>query len=163
MIWVASISSYFSLGVSVVSAKSGGRVNGMTAAWAAPVSFEPPLVAVNIAPSRATHEMIAESGKFVLNLLAEDQKKLAEYFGSASGRDTDKFVEGGVEYEPGESTGAPVITGCVASLECELDDSIKAGDHTIFVGRVVNVITSEGGRKPLVYHKSGFKKIGGDV
>ena len=158
-----SVSGFFSLGVTVVSAEFEGKVNAMTAAWAAPVSFNPSLVAVNIAPRRATHNMIVDSRKFVLNLLSEDQEKLAEYMGSVSGRDTDKFKEGGIKYKKGKVTGAPVVAGCLASLECKLFDSVKAGDHTIFVGEVVNVVKSDSEKKPLLYHKSGFHGIDGGL
>jgi len=156
-----SISGFFSLGVTVVSVKSKDEINAMTASWASPVSFSPPLITVNISPGRATHNMIAESGKFVLNLLAEDQMKLAEYLGSCSGRDTNKFEEGGIEYAVGGKTDAPLISGCVASLECELYDKIKAGDHTIFVGEVLSVVEGDSDKKPLLYHKSIFQRIGG--
>lgn len=82
--------------VAIITTKSGEKINGMTAAWVAQASFEPPLVVVSIAPERYTHQLIDESSVFAVNILSEGQVELGRNFGSKSGRDTDKFK--GVNY-----------------------------------------------------------------
>lgn len=136
----------FSYGVYVVGAKHAGRINALTCAWVMRVSHRPPLVAVSVGKSRFTHGMIASSRAFSVNVLARDQVELARHFGLRSGRDTDKFR--GVAYREGV-TGSPILEGVAAWLDCRLQGSVEAGDHTVFIGEVV-----EGGstdREPLIY------------
>ncbi|MFH0862257.1 MAG: flavin reductase family protein [Candidatus Altiarchaeota archaeon] len=131
-------------GVCVVTVKAEGKINGMTAAWYTRVSFSPPLVMVSVAPKRFTHGLIKKAGSFCINILAEDQLPLAKAFGSSSGRTTDKFK--GVKYKAGK-TGSPILEDTAAYLDCRLAHSYEAGDHTLFVGEVVDAGASE--KRPL--------------
>jgi flavin reductase (DIM6/NTAB) family NADH-FMN oxidoreductase RutF len=131
-------------GVCVVTVKAGDKINGMTAAWYTRVSFSPPLVMVSVAPKRFTHDLIKKAGSFCINLLAEDQLPYAKAFGFSSGRTTDKFR--GVKHKPGK-TGSPILDGAAAYLDCRLIHSYDAGDHTLFVGEVVEAGATE--KRPL--------------
>jgi len=148
--------SLFADHVTLVTAKLGDRENAMPATWAVSVSFSPPLVAVSVAPERFTHDMIKESGRFGLCLLAEDQADLSRYAGSVSGRKADKLKK--LKTFKGE-LDVPLPEGCVACLECEVVDEVKEGDHTIFIGRAVNTYSDES-KKPLLFHKGSYYALG---
>lgn len=136
----------FTYGVYVVGARHGGRANALTCAWVMRVSHRPPLVAVAVGRTRFSHDLIAEAGAFSVNVLARDQLELARHFGTKSGRDVDKFA--GIPYHTA-ATGAPILEGVAAWLDCELVGSFPAGDHTIFVGEVVEAWV--GDKEPLRY------------
>lgn len=136
----------FTYGVYVVGARRGGRANALTCAWVMRVSHRPPLVAVAVGKTRFSHDLIAGAGAFSVNVLAEDQLELARHFGTKSGRDVDKFA--GVPYRTA-TTGSPILEGVAAWLDCRLVGSFPAGDHTVFVGEVVEAWA--GGKRPLRY------------
>jgi len=133
--------------VTVVTVKSGDVINGMTVAWLAQASYQPPMVAVAIAPQRYSHELIQKSGRFFINILAEGQKELGRHFGSASGRDRDKFEKVNFDFS---KSGIPILKDIYAYLDCELVSSCTAGDHTLFIGKVVDYRKTEG-KQPLVF------------
>ncbi len=121
-----------------------GRANVMTAAWAMPVSADPPMVAVSISPKRYSHKLISETGEFTVNIPSVELLDAVFYCGTVSGREVDKFEEAGLTPVRGEVVDAPVIAECAASLECRVVESVDAGDHTLFIGEVVAVHVKEG-------------------
>lgn len=151
----APFSSMFAESVAMVTVLVDGRENAMPATWAIPVSFSPPLLAVNIAPQRHTHDMIKESRKFGISLLADDQAELSRYAGSCSGRNTDKFKELPKFYG---ATGAPLIPGAAACFECELVDSVTEGDHSVFTGKVISQYVSD--KLPLLLFSGKYFSLG---
>ena len=138
--------------VAIITTKSGEKINGMTAAWVAQASFEPPLVVVSIAPERYTHQLIDESSVFAVNILSEGQVELGRKFGSKSGRDTDKFKD--VNYVT-KKTGSPILADIYAYLDCKLYKTYKAGDHTLFIGEVVEHKVFKD-KKPLVFRTADY-------
>ena len=138
-------------GVCVVTVKSGGKVNGMTAAWYTRVSHNPPLVMVSIAHTRHTLRMVEKSGYFCLNILAEGQLSLARNFGFASGKTVDKFEKTG--YLEAES-GSPILEDTAGYMDCRLCGLHEAGDHMLVVGELVETGTSE--KKPMVADMRDF-------
>jgi flavin reductase (DIM6/NTAB) family NADH-FMN oxidoreductase RutF len=139
-------------GVFVITTRDGDRVNGMTAAWVMRTSFDPPLVAVSVGTSRYSHGLIRESGVFAVNVLSEGQVAEGKLFGFRSGRNTDKFE--GLEYGSG-ATGSPILKDIAAYLDCRVVGSIDTGDHTIFVGEVVDS-RAHGDRPPLPFRREDF-------
>ena len=130
-------------GVYVISTVLKGRVNAMTAAWVARASFDPPLITVSVGKTRFSHDMIKESGVFALNCLGPDNVDIARRFGLKSGRKTDKFK--GVEYDT-KTTGSPVLRDALAWMDCKVVSHHDAGDHTLFVGEVLDGgVLGEGG------------------
>jgi flavin reductase (DIM6/NTAB) family NADH-FMN oxidoreductase RutF len=107
----------------------------MPAAWTAPVSHTPPLVGVAVHPSRHTHDMIRFSEQFALNFPGRDLMNHAHYFGVVSGRDVDKLALSKLPTFAAEKVDAPLIGGCLAWMECGVEDALRIGDHTLFVGR----------------------------
>jgi flavin reductase (DIM6/NTAB) family NADH-FMN oxidoreductase RutF len=140
-------------GVYVVTTRVGEKINGMTAAWVSQVSLKPPLVMVSIAPPRYTYTLIKESGVFAINVLASDQVELAKRFGFKSGRKVDKCA--GLDWIQAAS-GAPVLPQAHAYLDLKLVHTFPAGDHTLFVGEVVEAKILHPDSRPLVFKKSDF-------
>jgi flavin reductase (DIM6/NTAB) family NADH-FMN oxidoreductase RutF len=120
----------------VLTAHHEGRDNGQVATWIMPATLvpdRPRLVAV-LSPQNFTHDLIALSGRFVLNLLAEDQADLLPHFGLASGRQVDKFAGA----EPRRSPeGIPVLDGCCGWAECRIVSSLDIGDRIVYVADIL--------------------------
>jgi len=137
-------------GVSIVTTRAGDRVHGMTVSAFAEVSLDPPLVLVCAEKSSHTQPLIEESGVFALNLLARDQEALSNRF--ASKRDEWRRFEG-LEVDRGV-TGAPLLRGVVANLDCRVIGAHEHGDHIVYIGLVEEARRFE--RPPLVYFRSGY-------
>lgn len=141
------------LGVYIITAKAGNKINGMTAAWVCKVSHEPRMVMVSIGPGKYTHELIQKAGHFAVNTLAEGQQEIGRHFGFVSGGDVDKFKD--VEYFEGR-TGAPILKNVYSYLECELTDTFVTGSHTLFIGKVIEGQILNVEKAPLVFQRSDF-------
>ena len=119
----------------LVTTRWRGQTDVMPAAWTAPVSHRPPLVGVAVHPSRHTHDMIRFSEQFALNFPGRDLMNHAHYFGVVSGRDVNKLDLSKLPTFAAEKVDAPLIDGCLAWVECGVEDALRIGDHTLFVGR----------------------------
>lgn len=139
-------------GVSVVTTKSGSNINGLSVAWISQVSANPPLVMVAIGKGKYTHGLIEKSNAFAVNILSDEQIDLAKHFGLQSGRKVDKFNN--VHFET-KKTGCPILKDCMAYIECKLYRSLAAGDHTIFIGKVVDACV-KCQKTPLVYNAKDY-------
>jgi flavin reductase (DIM6/NTAB) family NADH-FMN oxidoreductase RutF len=142
------ISKAISHGVYIITVRTKEKVNGMTAAWVSQVSFKPLLLMVSISPDRFTHDLIKESGYFGINTLDEELQNYAAPFGLRSGRKTDKFQ--GVSYSAGPN-GSPVLDGALAFIECKVTETFTAGDHTLFIGSVVEAKLLKEDTEPLIF------------
>jgi 4-nitrophenol 2-monooxygenase / 4-nitrocatechol 4-monooxygenase, reductase component len=143
--------SHFASGVTIVTTEHEGKPYGMTVASFASLSLHPPLVLVCIEKSVKSHEAIRAAGKFGVSILSAEQTDVSGRFAS---RSDDKFA--GVETTRG-ALGVPLIANALTTLECELRETLPGGDHTIFVGEVVDAQTREG--IPLLYFRSGYREI----
>jgi flavin reductase (DIM6/NTAB) family NADH-FMN oxidoreductase RutF len=143
------VSKAITHGVYIITARTKEKVNGMTAAWVSQVSFKPLLLMISIASERFTHSLIKESGYFAINTLDEDLQNYAATFGFRSGRKTDKFQ--GVPFFDA-SHGSPVLDGALAFFECKVVDTFTAGDHTLFIGEVVEAKLFREDAEPLIFH-----------
>ena len=143
--------SHFVSGVTIVTAEHEGRPYGMTVASFASLSLHPPLVLVCIEKSVKTHDAIAGAGVFGVSMLALTQQDISGRF--ASKRD-DKFD--GVGIRRGE-LNVPLIDGATCTLECRVYAQLPGGDHTIFVGEVVDAQTTEDA--PLAYYRSAYREL----
>jgi flavin reductase (DIM6/NTAB) family NADH-FMN oxidoreductase RutF len=140
-------------GVTIVTACAGDRIHGVTASAFTEVSLEPPLVLVCIDRTSNTRPIIAEGGVFAVNILARGQESLAKRFASDDAEDR-RFA--GLDYETG-ATGAPLLAGSVASLDCRLETAHEAGDHIIYIGEVVGLQLSDG--DPLLFYNRGYRGL----
>ncbi len=132
-------------GVYLLTARSGNEINGMPVSWVSQVSHEPPLIMVCVAQERYTHAMMESSRAFALNIMARGQKGLVDSFMARGIPKSEKFKM--VRYREG-ITGSPLLKDALAYLECRITDTLDTGDHTIFVGEVVDA-ASMGKGSPL--------------
>ena len=148
-----SAMSHFVSGVTVVTTEHEGTPYGMTVASFASLSLHPPLVVICIEKGVKTHDALVASEKFGVSMLAQDQTELSGRF--ATKKIEDRFA--GVAWRRGEQLGVPLLDGAICTLECRVHSQLPGGDHTIFVGEVVDSSTGE--NKPLLYFRSGYRDL----
>jgi flavin reductase (DIM6/NTAB) family NADH-FMN oxidoreductase RutF len=119
----------------LTSEASDGRVAASTVNWVTQASFEPPLVVVGVKADSGAHALIKESGSFALNVLGKNQQPLAFAFFKPAERDGNTIA--GEAFSNGK-TGAPLLASAAAFLDCTLTDTVERGDHSVFVGEVVD-------------------------
>ena len=143
----------FAAGVTVVTGKlPNGAPAGLTVTAFSSVSLEPPLVMVCIGKQTGCLDAFEKGDAFAVNLLSEDQQELSNLFAK---RDADKFA--GLDIESGE-TGCPLIKGSLAQIECRKEAVHEAGDHFIYIGRIVSLKASDEG-KPLLYFRGAYQSM----
>ena len=146
--------SQFATGITVVTTRNaGGQPMGLTVNAFTSVSLDPPLVLVCIDNRSDAHDGFEASRVFGVSVLGEEQEHFSRRF-AQPGRE--KFAARDLHL--GE-TGVALVPGALAHIECRLTSSQRAGDHTIYVGEVVRLESRPG--RPLVYHASGYRKLGG--
>lgn len=146
--------------VVLLSAAAEGQRGVMTAS-AMYVSEAPPLVAVSIAKTDATHQLVEESGEFAVNIVQEGQIDLVRQAGASHGHDFDKFTEFNIPTEPAEVIKAPLVAGCAANLECRVVTSLwdVRGNHAIYIGEVV-AFRADPAADPMVWLGNRYFKVG---
>jgi len=120
----------------LTSGHADGRVAAGTVNWVTQVAFEPPLVVVGVKTDSHNHPLIKETKAFALNVLGKGQQGLAFTFFKPAEKKGDTIS--GEPFRPGK-TGAPILTNTPAFIECTLETTVEMGDHSIFVGKVVEV------------------------
>jgi flavin reductase (DIM6/NTAB) family NADH-FMN oxidoreductase RutF len=125
--------------VAIVTTSWRAGTNAAPIAWTAPLSMNPPLVGCVIHPHRHTADMIRFSEEFAINIPGPRLLKQTHFLGTQSGLNVNKLEAAGLQLFRGQRTEPPLIEGCLAWIECGLQDVIAIGDHTMFVGRVVGV------------------------
>ena len=111
----------------------------MPCAWTMPLSSEPPLIGVAVHSSRHTLDMLRFSEEFALNIPGPRLMNFAQYFGSLSGRTADKLAAAKLPTFNARKVSPLLLDGCVAWIECGVEDIIRIGDHHLVVGRVTAV------------------------
>ena len=112
-----------------------GRAAAATVNWVTQTSFNPPLVVVGVKADSTAHQVIKDAGSFALNVLGKGQQDLAYAFFKPVEREGDTI--GGQAVRAG-STGAPILEDAPAWIECRLVETIEKGDHSTFLGEVVD-------------------------
>jgi flavin reductase (DIM6/NTAB) family NADH-FMN oxidoreductase RutF len=140
-------------GVTVVTSLKDGEPRGITVNAFASVSLEPPSLLICVNREARSYLFISSSRIFCVNVLAGEQRHVAEHF---SGKVRERqFAEIGYDVDV---TGAPVLRGSIAHFDCELADEYHVGSHSILVGRVVSCDARAG--SPLGYFNGGFHDFG---
>ena len=121
----------------------GDRPDAMAAAWGGICSSDPPSVAVSVQEGRQTYENLFKHREFTISIPSVDHVKEADYFGIASGRDTDKFADTGLTPIKADHVNAPYVGEFPAVLECRLLQTVDIGVHTQFIGEILDVKVSE--------------------
>ena len=142
-------------GVAVVTAMHNGQQHGMTVSSFTSVSLDPPMIIISLQTASRTHDVVVKAQAFGVTILAASQRDLAERFAnqqvSMQGR-----LEG-LELETLE-TGAPLIKGGLAFLDCRVRRSIPVGMNTVFLAEVVGV-RGDDHDEPLVYHDRAYRRL----
>lgn len=120
-----------------------GRPNGMTAAWGGICCSDPPCVAVSLRKATYSYGNLIDRKAFTVSVPAEHQVKQADYFGLASGRETDKFAAAGLTPVRSSLVDAPYVQECALILECKVVHVFELGLHTQFVGQILDVKADE--------------------
>jgi flavin reductase (DIM6/NTAB) family NADH-FMN oxidoreductase RutF len=143
----------FATGVTVVTTVTdAGDPVGLTANSFSSVSLDPPLVLFCLDRASQNLDAFRVSGRFAVNVLGDDQRDLSVRFSTTIGDRWD-----GVAWERWE-TGAPVLNGCLATLDCETEAIHEGGDHVIIVGRVKRLASVVDG-KPLLYFRGDYATV----
>ena len=140
----------FATGVAIVTTADEGRIHGFTVNAFASVSAAPPTVLICVNRGATAHPLIAASRRFCVNILALDQRALAERF--AGGEPRARFD--GVAHHAGPS-GSPVLEGTIAHVDCTLAEELTASTHTIFLGSVLEAGWRDGA--PLGYFNRAYR------
>ncbi len=120
-------------GIYVLTSKFDDEINGMIASWVTQVSYEPPLIMVAVHPNRYSHKLIEKGRTFALHVLASSQKQLLKRF---KGPDIEKKFAG-IPWQT-KKTGVPVLEDCLAWFELTVEHHYTPGNHTLFIGQVIN-------------------------
>lgn len=143
-------------GVTVVTTKHNGLVYGITVSSFSSLSMDPTLIIVCLQNSNHLARLVTESQSFAVSILADDQQSVSNYF-SISGRDPAPAFDSQIETVEWH-TGAPIIANALAHLDCELQEALSGGDHTIAVGRVLGAAYRPEAR-PLLYFRRSYRSL----
>jgi flavin reductase len=146
----------FATGVTVVTTRGEEHAYGMTANAFSSVSLDPPLILVCVINPSEGAEHIASNGVFAVNILSVAQEPLSRYFASRDrpkGRDA--FAEVPHRFA---ASGAPILEGSAAFLDCRLHTAHEAGDHLIFIGEVLELEVNDA-HEPLLFHGGGYRLL----
>jgi flavin reductase (DIM6/NTAB) family NADH-FMN oxidoreductase RutF len=144
------VAGAFATGVSVVTTGRDGNFHAITINSLTSVSLEPTLLLICLDRNSRTLPLAEESGVFNINILREDQEHISRTFAT---RNASHALDE-VEFELG-ALGAPLITGCLAYLQCRVVDQMEAGDHTILLAQVEQAHLGEEG-PPLLYYRGRY-------
>jgi 3-hydroxy-9,10-secoandrosta-1,3,5(10)-triene-9,17-dione monooxygenase reductase component len=141
--------------VCVVAADHADGPAGLSVGSFVSVSLDPPLVGVFVAATSTSWPRVAAAGSFCISVLSDDHEHVSRRFAVSGG---DKFA--GLEW--GRSpAGAPQLPGAVAWIDCELEAEYPAGDHTLVLGRVVE-LEAIPEAAPLIFHRGGYGRLSND-
>ena len=124
-------------GLYVVGSRAGERRNAMTLNWATQVSSDPKLLAIGVEKEAFTHELISEGRVFSLNIVDREDRAIVRKFTKPVEVDVTASTLNGFTFQDG-STGAPILDMAVAWVECRVHQQVDLGDHTLFIGEVVD-------------------------
>jgi len=148
--------------VIAIAKDKAGKANPVTLGWTMIVSGNPPMMAIAVAITHYSIETIRHSKCFTIAFPSSDMAEMALFFGSKSGYDIDKFAEFDCKTEPAKAIDSVLLSDAVANFECKLESQTPAGDHIIFVGKVVaSHINSE--PKKRLYTVTGGHKLGSAI
>lgn len=129
--------------VMVSCAKPGQKPNIITVAWAGTICSDPVMLSISVRKERFSHEIISETGEFVVNLTTKDLCRAADFCGVRSGRDVDKFKEMKLTPLKSSRISAPGIAESPVNIECRVVEVKELGSHDMFIARVEAVTVDE--------------------
>ncbi|XIG76392.1 reductase [Streptomyces sp. SGAir0957] len=136
-----------------------GEDAGMTATAFMSVSLDPPLVLVSIRNGSRMDDLLDDQPLWAVSLLTESQSHIAGRF-AMKGRISDRLLFEDIPYVRGAHTGAPLVGGALATLECRTERLVPAGDHTLVIGRVLSAALPSADGGPLLYFRGRYRNLG---
>ena len=124
-------------GLYIVGSRAGERRNGMTINFVSQVSMNPKLMGIGVEAEAVTHELITEGGVFALNTISREDRAIVRKFTKPVEVDAEASTLNGFPFHDG-LTGAPILDQAVAYVDCEVRQALELGDHTLFIGEVVD-------------------------
>lgn len=137
----------------------GGEDVGMTATAFLSVSLDPPLVLVSLREGSRMDDLLDEQPVWAVSVLSESQRHIAGRF-AMKGRISDRLLFEDIPYVRGEASGALLVGGALATLECRTEQRVAAGDHTLAIGRVLTASVPSGDGGPLLHFKGRYRQLG---
>ncbi|WP_047985237.1 flavin reductase family protein [Ornithinibacillus californiensis] len=139
----------FATGITVVSMKYGNQIIAMTVNAFMSVSLSPKLIAISINQQASMHNKFASGKPIGISILTREQESLSSYLA--------KQLEEIEEIEFVNLNETPVLKGATAILACKIVDSIRAGDHTIFIAEVTEFAVSD--EEPVIFYNGKYRKL----
>ena len=143
-------------GITIVSGQHGDVHHGMTVSSFTSVSLDPPLVLVSLEKSTRTHSLVRDSGFFGVTILGEHQSEISDRFAGRHTEMTDRFA--GLETRT-LSTGVLFLKDALACFDCVVISHSAMGNHTIFIGEVKALDSSDSVTEPLIYYRQAYHHI----
>ena len=138
----------FATGVTVLTTENEGVPHGMTANGFMSVSLDPKLVVISIGHKAKFLEKVQASGKFAVNILADDQEHYSRHFAGRPGEEPVVF---------NQLEGLPVLDGVVAQIACQVVSTHVEGDHTLFIGQVLDLQLTD--KEPLLFFSGQYRQL----
>lgn len=136
----------FATGVTVITTKAANEIHGMTANAFMSVSLDPKLITVSIDNKANMLQQIKSSGQFAVSMLGKEQRDISMHFAGQKKR------KGGIEFD--FTYRVPIIQDALASVICNVYDTYRVGDHTLFIGEVLDVGLRDG--NPLTFYQGKY-------
>jgi flavin reductase (DIM6/NTAB) family NADH-FMN oxidoreductase RutF len=143
--------------VIVIARDKNGKANPVTLGWTMIASYEPPMMAIGVYKGHYSVKCIRHSKCFTIAYPSSDMAKAALFFGSHSGRDTDKLAQFNTETAPARKIDSVLLMDAVANFECKLVKQIATGDHITFVGQILTAHINTKKKKRLYSLGTGHK------
>lgn len=141
----------FATGITIVSMEVNDEIKAMTVNAFMSVSLSPKLIAISIDENASMYHILKEKKAFGLSILSEEQMILSKvYAKQLEAKEKIPFIQ---------LNGVPVLQDALAALSCYVVDSIKAGDHTIFIAEVTELMITEKKKEPILYYKGKYRKL----
>lgn len=150
----------FATGVTIITVDLDGEVHGMTANAFASVSLDPPLVLVCVDAGTRTHTHLHARKRFGISVLSEDHRAISDYYANPDRTHDRAESEAGARFDRTRH-GTPILHSSLAYLECRLHSAQRAGDHTIFIAEVDDVVVRDG--DPLLFFRGKYRKVGDEM
>lgn len=141
-------------GLFVLTAADGDELAGAGVNWLSQASFSPPLIMTAVKNDNHAHELIDRKGAFAVNVLGKDQRDVAMAFFRPTKVEADTI--NGYRFERGPTTGAPLLVDLPYWFEAQVTDTIRRGDHTVFVGEVTDAGVRDDSVVPIVLRDTGM-------
>ncbi|SVA33723.1 uncharacterized protein METZ01_LOCUS86577, partial [marine metagenome] len=141
-------------GLYVLTATDGENYGAGGANWLTQASFDPPLVVAGVKADSGSASIIESTGGFAVNVLGADQLDIGKAFFRSTSVEGDLI--NGHRFEPGPATGSPLLVECAYWFEARVTDTVRRGDHTVFVAEVVEAGVRDDSMVPLLLRDTGM-------